>query len=141
VAEQHRDPGSAVKPHSIAERTMRYTVIGAICAVANNAVMILGGWAGGHYVPLSLLSFGIVTPFGYFLHARFTFKARLTLRDFFRFASGVVAGFPLYFLVMATLCSGLKLPVAIAAPITTITLYIWNYASAHWALRRRFPLG
>jgi len=140
VAEQHRDPGSAVKPRSVAGRTARYTVIGAICAVAHNAVMILGGWAGGHYIPLSLLSFGCVTPLGYVLHARFTFKTPLSLYNFFRFASGVAAGFPLYFVIMATLCSGLDMAVVFAAPVTTVTLYLWNYASAHWALRNRLPV-
>lgn len=130
-----------MKPCLVAERVSRYTVVGAICAAAHNTVMILGGWAGGHYVPLSFLSFGMVTPLGYLLHARFTFKARVSWRNFFRFTSGLAAGFPLYFMAMGILCSGLDLAVAFAAPVTTITLYVWNYALTHWALRDRLPSG
>jgi hypothetical protein len=41
---------------------------------------------------------------------------------------------------MAILCTGLGLPVALAFPITTIMLFVWNYASAHWAIRRHLRL-
>jgi len=141
VAEQYRHPGSAVNVHSAVDRTTRYTVVGAICALMHNAVMIVGGCAGGHYLPLSLLAFCIVTPMGYLLHCRLTFRVSPFWPDFVRFASGMATGFPLYFLVMAVLCSGLHLAVAFAAPITTVALYFWNYASAHWALRCRLPFG
>jgi putative flippase GtrA len=140
VAEQHRPSGSAVRLLPLVGRTARYTGVGAICAVVNNVVMILGGCAGGHYVPLSFLSFGIVTPLAYFLQSRFTFKTRPSLQDFFRFASAAAAAFPLYFVVMTTLCAGFGLAVALAAPIATITLFLWNYTSAHWAMRDRIRL-
>lgn len=138
--EQYCNSGSSVKPLSVVKRTARYTAVGAICAVAHNIVMILGGLAGGHYIPLSFVSFGLVTPLGYLLHSFFTFQARPSSRNFLRFASGVAAGLPLYFIVMATLCSGVGLAIAWSAPITTAALYLWNYAAAHWALRRRLPL-
>ena len=125
----------------LVEQTTRYTVVGAICAAVQNAVMIAGGLAGGHYVPLAVLAYAIATPLGYLLHCQFTFRVAPALPGFVRFASGVAAGFPVYFLVMAALCSGLHLPVAAAAPIATVALYLWNYASAHWAVRRRLPLG
>jgi len=141
VAKQHRDLGSAVTPHPVAARTARYTIVGAICALTYNAVMILGDLAGGHYVPMTVLSFGIVTPLGYLLHSRFTFREQLSLRGFLRFASGVTAGFPLSLLSMAILCTGLGLPVAIAAPIATMTLFLWNYALAHWAILDRWRLN
>jgi putative flippase GtrA len=123
-----------VKQYPVAERTARYTVVGAICAATHNAVMILGDLAGGHYVPMTFLSFGIVTPLGYLLHSGFTFKTQLSVGGFLRFALGVAAGFPLSLLTMAILCTGLGLPVVIAAPVATITLYLWNYASAHTAI-------
>lgn len=141
MAKQHRHPGSAVRAHPVAGRTARYTMVGAICALVYNAVMILGDLAGGHYVPMTVLSFGTVTPLGYLLHSRFTFRERLSLRGFLRFASGVAAGFPLSLLSMAILCAGLGLPVVIAAPIATITLLLWNYASAHWAILDRWRLN
>ena len=121
-------------PHSFTRRSSLYTVVGAICALANNVVMMLGDWAGANYVPMSIASFILVTPLGYLLNAGLTFRTKPSLRDFARFAAGVALGFPLYFLVMATLCSGLRLSVAMAAPISTISLFAWNYASAHWAI-------
>jgi putative flippase GtrA len=141
VAKQHRYPGSAVRAHPVAGRTARYTIVGAICAAAHNAVMILGDLAGGHYVPMTVLSFGVVTPLGYLLHSSFTFRERPTLRGFLRFTSGIAAGFLLCFLSMTILCTGLGLPVVIAAPITTITLFLWNYASAHWAILDHWRLN
>jgi putative flippase GtrA len=69
-------------PYPVAGRTARYTIVGAICALAHNAVMILGDLAGEHYVPMTVLSFGIVTPLGYLLHSRFTFREQLSLRAF-----------------------------------------------------------
>ena len=122
-------------------RTTRYTLIGAFCAAFNNTVIILGSWAGHNYVPLSCLAFVIVTPIGYLLHTRFTFGVRRSWHDFVRFAWGGATGFPVYFLVMAGFCSGLHAPVAVATPVATVTLYIWNYALAHWALRSRLPFG
>jgi putative flippase GtrA len=98
--------------------------------------MILGGMAGGDYVSLSILAFLVVTPIGYLLHSRFTFGIHRSWQDFARFASAIAASFPIYFVVMAGLCSGLHLTVPIAAPIATIAMFIWNYASAHWALRK-----
>jgi len=121
-------------------RTARYFIVGGSCALTNNAVLIVGDWAGGHYAPMMTLSFGIVTALGYLLHAKFTFHERLSCPSFLIFASGVAAGFPISLIVMATLCSGLGMPVIIAAPITTIVLIIWNYVSAHWAILRRSPL-
>jgi putative flippase GtrA len=130
-----------MKPHAVAERITRYAIVGAICAIAQNGIMIAGGIAGGHYVPLSLLAFGIVTTMGYFLHARVTFHVKPSFHGFARFASGVATGFPLYFFVMAILCSGLQLAIGLAAPVATVVLYLWNYNSAHWALRCRLRLA
>ncbi len=117
------------------KRTTRYTMVGAVCAAAYNVVMLVGDRAGGHYVLLSFLAFGIVTPLGYSLHARFTFRTKLSTAAFVRFVAGAATAFPLYFMIMAVLCSGLGLAIWIAAPITTVLLYTWNYISAHWAMR------
>lgn len=127
--------------HGAVKRTTRYTLVGAICAATYNAIMIVGSRAGGDYVSLSFLAYLVVTPIGYLLHARLTFGVRLAWRDFARFALGIAAGFPVYFVVMAVLCSGLHLPVSVAAPTATVVMYLWNYASSHWALRSWLPLG
>src|SRR5436305_10683585 len=113
------------------KRTTRYTLVAGVCAATYNAIMIFGSRAGGDYVSLSVLAYFVVTPIGYLLHARFTFGIRLSWHDFARFASSVAASFPIYFVVMAGLCSGLHLTVPVAAPIATVVMYLWNYASSH----------
>lgn len=129
-----------MKLHPAAGRTARYTIVGGICAVGNNVVMILGDLAGINYVPMSVISFLLITPLGYFLHSSFTFKKPFSFGDFVRFFAGVATGFPLYFVIMAILCTGLRLPVIVAVPAATIILFLWNFASAHWAIRRRWRL-
>ena len=140
MAQQHYGAGAAVSLQTFVGRTARYTVVGAICAAAHNAVMILGDLAGAHYVPMTLLSFSTVTPLGYLLHSGFTFGEKLSLNGLLRFASGIAAGFPLSLLTMGILCTGLHLPVVAAAPIATAVLFLWNYASARWAIVGRWRL-
>lgn len=115
-------------------RTMRYVFVGAICAVVNNAVIILGDLVGWHYLPMTVFAFVIVTCLGYVLHCRFTFAERSSLRGLMRFAFAAAASFPLSVAVMASLCSGLHLPVVVATPVATVVLFLWNYAAAHWAI-------
>jgi putative flippase GtrA len=109
--------------------------VGAVCAVTANALLILGDWAGVHYAAMSVVAFVLVTPAGYVLHASITFRKPRRLTDFLRFASGVATGLPISLLMLAILCSGLRLPVSIGAPVTTVLLIVWNYCSTHLAIR------
>ena len=122
---------------AIGWRPARYLVVGASCAIVHNLIMIIGDWAGGHYLPMSFVSFAVVTPLGYWLHSGFTFSEQHSLRAFMRFAAGVAAGFPISLLTMAMLCTGFNVPVVIAAPVATVVLFAWNYLSAHWAILGR----
>ena len=124
----------------LSHKPARYVVVGGVCAVAHNAIMIGGDWLGVNYVTMSFVSFLLVTPLGYLLHSAFTFAARMSWVGLLRFASGIAAGFPISLLSMVVLCTGLGLPVWIAAPIATLILFIWNYASAHWAILGRLRL-
>jgi putative flippase GtrA len=117
---------------------MRYSLIGVVCAILQSAIMILGDAAGYPYVILTVAAFGIVTPIGYVLHAWFTFKEPLSMKAFLRFSSAAATGFPIALLTMVALCSGAGLPVILASPLATIILFTWNFAAAHWAIKRRF---
>ena len=123
-----------MKTFFLVSQTARYTFIGLLCAAANNVILILGDFVGAHYVPMVALAFAVVTPLGYLLHSSFTFGDRLSWIGLVRFTSGAAMGFPLSLLSMAILCTGLGLRVAIAAPIATVMLFLWNYASARWAI-------
>lgn len=130
-------PGSQQQPsllRSRRTRPLRYLLVGAACAALHNAVMIGADWVGYHYAWSTMAAFLLVTPFGFWLHSRFTFGAALSWPNLRTFALGVAAGFPLSLLIMAVLCSGLHLTVMVAAPIATVILIAWNYASARFAI-------
>lgn len=129
----------AMRP--VAAKRLRYLAIAGFCAAAHNAIMIAGDHIGVGYLPMTFVSFACVTPVAYALHSRFTFAERISTTRLLRFTLGTAVGLPLSLLVMAILCTVLKLPVVVAAPIATVALFVWNYASAHLAilgrLRRR----
>jgi putative flippase GtrA len=112
----------------------RYLLVACLCAGAHNLIMIAGDRAGGNYAVMTLVSFLIVTPTAYALHSHFTFNAPRSLRALVRFASGTAMALPLSLLAMIVLCSVLTLPVVIAAPISTVLLFLWNYISAHLSI-------
>jgi putative flippase GtrA len=118
-------------------RGRRYTIVGAVCAVVYNLIMITSAFAGLHYLPASFIAFAFLTPFAYFLHCRFTFRKAPSIDGFLRFTGGAALGYPLSLGLMALFCTIFGLPVLVAAPLTTVTLFIFNYMSAHWAIVRR----
>jgi hypothetical protein len=48
--------------------------------------------------------------------------------------AGAASGFLVSAALMALFCSGLGTPVAIATPIVTVLLFLWNFALARWAI-------
>ncbi len=124
--------------HPVSTKRTRYLVIACFCAASHNVIMIAGDYVGISYAIMTFVSFMLVTPTAYALHTRFTFAERLSAARLLRFVSGTAIGLPLSLLVMAILCTLLKLPVIIAAPIATVVLFGWNYASAHLSILGRF---
>ncbi|RWC64487.1 MAG: GtrA family protein [Mesorhizobium sp.] len=129
-----------IRKRPLLERGWRYTLVGLMCAIAHNAIMIVVDQLGGHYLLGIMISFLAVTPIGYGLHSRFTFAEPLRLKAFTRFAGGVVAAYPISVAMMVVLCSGFELSVPIATPIATIALFFWNFVAAHWAILPRLHL-
>ena len=122
----------------VMNRARRYLTVGALCAITYNVIMMGADFAGLHYVWGTVISSVILAPMGYLLHSHFTFHRRATWPGFFRFSTGFAAAYPLSLGLMVLFCSVLKLPVIIAAPLTTICLIVYNYISAHWAILRRW---
>lgn len=130
-----------MKAKALLDRVRRYTTVGAVCAIVHNIVMIGSDLAGIHYFPATLISVAVVTPLGYFLHCRFTFRKGRSLTDFLRFAGGIAVGYPLSLALMALFVSSFGWPVAVAAPLATIILFLFNYLWAHWAILRTLRLS
>ncbi len=124
-------------PRPVMTKRLRYVGIAAFCAAAHNGIMIGGDLAGIGYPVMTLVSFLLLTPTAYALHARLTFAEPLSLPRLMLFASGMAIGLPLSLCIMAILCSALRLPVIVAAPIATVILFLWNYASAHLSILGR----
>ena len=135
-----REPCAGASGRPLLERGWRYTLVGAFCAIAHNAIMIAADHVGVHYLLGTVISFLAVTPLGYLLHSRFTFSEPLRLKAFVRFVGGVAMAYPISVAMMIVLCSGLSLSVAIATPIATVALFVWNFIAAHWAILPRFYL-
>ena len=132
----HCKIGLVMRSYFWSGRTIRYTLIGVICALLNNLTIIVGNFYGISYISMTIIAFLTVTPMAYLMHAKFTFEVSGSLRSFLRFVAGLATAFPVFFLCMSALCGGLHLRVVAAAPTATVFLYIWNYASSHWAFRR-----
>lgn len=118
----------------------RYVLIGIACALVNYAILLTVEYLGGHYLLGMLLAFTVVTPLAYVLHSWYTFAKPFDGSAFIRFAAGVAAAYPIALLMMAGLCSGLGLSVAIATPIATVGMFAWNFAAARWAIVPRLNL-
>jgi putative flippase GtrA len=116
----------------------RYLTVGALFAVAHNVIMIGADFAGIHYVLSMIISFLVLVPMAYALHSRYTFRQAYSLAGFLRYAGGMIAAYPLSLGLMVLFCTGLDWPVLVAAPLTTVLLIVYNYASAHWAIIRRW---
>jgi putative flippase GtrA len=126
---------------AILAHVRRYLTVGALCALLHNLILIGGDFVGLHYLPATLLSLAVVTPLGYFLHCRYTFRKAHSVEGFLRFMTAIAIGYPLSLALMVLFCSGLGLPVLIAAPLATAVLFVFNYLSAHWAIARRLRLN
>ena len=116
----------------------RYLSVGLLCALTHNVIMIGADYAGLHYIFATFISFLVLTPMGYLLHCRFTFRQALSLSGFLRFSGGIISAYPLSLGLMVLFCSILEWRVLVAAPLTTVLLFAYNYISAHWAIVRRW---
>ena len=120
---------------TIARTSLAYGVVSVSCLLLHNAVLILGDRAG---IPLwagVLLSFVMVAALGYGLHSRLTFRERLGLVRFLRYALAMSANIPLSFGMTWLLRKLAGLPMPLAAPLASAGMVAANYLLSHWAIR------
>lgn len=115
-------------------RFSRFILIGGVCALLNNILVIGLSHCGIHYLGATLLAFGPVLVVGYALHTVFTFEAPASWLSFGRYALAMAANYPIWIVALYTFCDLLGFSVTIAAPVTTTLVMLWNYSSARWAL-------
>ncbi len=114
----------------------RALVVGLVCALAHNAIMIAGDWMGLHYALSLVVSFLIVVVLGYRLHSGWTFReAARTRASFGRYALVASGNFPASLAGMFVFVDLLNLSVPVASPVVTVLLFAFNFAGNRWALR------
>ena len=118
----------------------RYLVIGAVCAVLNNAILILGDRSGLHYAASLLITFLLVLPASYLAHAWWTFKSPANWAAFGRFLGGSIASLAVASLAVGACRGALALPMVVAAPLATVAMTLYNFAMTRWAVKRRAAL-
>ena len=118
-------------------RLTRFIFVGGFCALLNSVAVIVLVRNGMESVTASLVAFGPVLLIGYACHALFTFGTEPSRQSFTRYTVAVAANFPIWIAALYLLCDVLKISIAVAAPVTTVVIFLWNYGSAHWAFVRR----
>jgi putative flippase GtrA len=111
----------------------RFVVTGGLCALLNNTLVIVLVHAGFGSAVASVMAFGPVLLIGYALHSVFTFGTAPSGLSFRRYAFAMAANFPIWIAALYVFCEVLKVSVAIAAPATTVLIFLWNYVSVKWA--------
>jgi putative flippase GtrA len=121
---------------SVAATSSRFAIVGLVCALAHNAILIgLDRWHI-HYAISCVVSYVVVVLVGYALHVRFTFSERASVASFWRYALSMAANYPLMLALLFVMCDVAGLPVEIAAPAATVLMFGWNYVSSRWAIVR-----
>jgi putative flippase GtrA len=115
----------------------RYLFVGVLCAVLNNAILILGDWSGLHYLVSVLLTFVLVLPMSYLAHAWWTFRASASWLAFGRFMAGSISSLIVASLAVGALRGGLGLPMIVSAPLATVAMIVYNFVMTRWAVRGR----
>ena len=113
-----------------------HLVIGAACALFNNIVIIALVWRGTGYVLASFLVYLPSLLLGYFLHCFLTYRSSPQWMSFARFAGSTMANYPLWFVGLYCFADLLRMPIEIAAPLTTVSLFLFNYVMAGWAFAK-----
>lgn len=111
-----------------------YSSVAVICVLLHNAVIILADSLGLPLWLAVLISFVVVSATGYLLHAHFTFRQSLALGRYLRYALAMSANVPFAFVSTWFLHEELGIEIAIAAPLASLCMLIFNFVLSRWAV-------
>ena len=115
----------------------RYLVVGGLCALLGNAILILFDYFGINYVISCLVSFVVTVVIAYGFHTHWTFEARRSVTGLLRYGAAMAVNLPLALGLLFLLVSVGRLNMAIAAPALTVIQTTFNYVVAATLLRPR----
>jgi putative flippase GtrA len=117
-------------------KEVRYVAVGATCAILYN-IMLIGTVAlGVGHLWATVVVLPPIIIVGYSLHAAVTFETRFSAAAFLRYSLTILAGYPVWVVVLVLLADVAKLPIVIAAPLGTALMFGLNYVTVHWAILR-----
>ena len=116
------------------EPRFRYLLVGGLCALVHNGIMIGGAALGLHYLVSSVASYGVVVVLGFLLHSHFTFSVGPELKSFGKYALAMSLNYPIWVALMFALNDRGHLPMAIASPLGTVLMLVWNFTASRWAI-------
>jgi hypothetical protein len=115
-----------------------YLIIGAMCTVLVNLILIGCAWLGVHYLVGCLICLFGVGAVGYLCHSRWTFRASLSWAAYWRFVLGLTSSTCTVSVALFIGVTLMGLSVAVVSPTVTVLMTGWNYFCARWAIERKF---
>jgi putative flippase GtrA len=122
-------------------RAPRFTLVAIVCALIHNLVLIGMDALGAGVLLCQTASAAILLPVGYLLQSRFTFEVERSFGGFLRYSLALITNFPIALLVLWLTRNMAGMPMLIAAPLSSIVLFCWNYMTSSWALVPAPPLS
>ncbi len=112
----------------------RFVFVGAACAALNNILVIGLAGFGIHYVFSTALAFVPILCVGYTAHTNFTFHSSASWPSFIRYTLAMLMNYPIWIIGLYVLCDLLGVSLILAAPMTTVLVFSWNFISTRWVL-------
>ena len=116
---------------------MLYTVISGLCFLLSNIVLIAGDHARISLLISITFCYLLVVPIGYVLHSLLSFRQRLSVAAFARYAFAMSLNVPLTFGSVWLWRDMLGLPMLWAAPLATGCTTAINFFMSRWAVAGR----
>ncbi|MBX9663897.1 glycosyltransferase [Novosphingobium sp.] len=114
-----------------------YSVAAVALAVLHNAIMIGLDWFGVHYVLCQLASAMVLLPVGYLtMTSGAIFRTRRSWAAFASYSAILISNLPISLALLWLLRGEMALPMLVAAPLSSLVLYMWNYVASFFALNR-----
>jgi putative flippase GtrA len=115
----------------------RYLLVGGICALIANAILIGFDQLGVNYDVSSVIAFVVTLLIAYAFHTEWTFEADRSVGGLVRYGAAMAMNLPLSIALLFVLVDLLSLKMAIAAPAATVLQTAFNYLVAAALIRPR----
>lgn len=115
-------------------RLPRYTSVAIFCALIHNFCLIVADRLGANIFWCQATSAAVLLPVGFWLQSHVTFRCERGWAGFMRYSLALITNFPVALLILWLTRDLLALSMWIAAPLSSVALFCWNYATSTWAL-------